>query len=594
MTTSRGFGRFAASVLLIVLGVTVSVPASAADVDDFRFASLDAEYTLTRDDDGVSRMRVVEDFVAVFPDADQNHGMRRVIPDEYRGRPLRPDVISVTDGNGREWDVETDDVDNGIEIVARDDAFLRGEQRFVFTYTLDGVVNDFPDTGLELYWDVNGVDWKQSFDRVTSRLVVGPELADAVGASACYAGRQGATDACDSVDLVQTDDGVSVTATARDLGPGETLTMAVGFEEGTFVALDTSYTGSPWSGVQVAALLALLGVLGWALALLRGVLRDAPGRPTVVAEFTPPAGVDALESAVFLAKPGKAIPAEVLEQAVAGSIRIMAGEKPRWGQSKLVAELVDPARADGDGRLLLEGLFPTGVIGETYEFGSQDTRLSKTAQRILSEASAALKARGLYRPVPLWRRLAPQMSGFILAGVVVVCSIVMLDAAVDPLWPVLALIVSILLAIAVLLLTLHTPLTEAGAEVRDHLAGLRRFIEWAEADRIRTLQSPEGAERRPVDVGDAREMLHLYETLLPYAVVFGQEAEWSRRLAVLYDSNGLAAPTWYAGATAFNAASFSAGIGSLSAAASSSSSTGGSAGGGAAGGGGGGGGGGGV
>ena len=78
------------------------------------------------------------------------------------------------------------------------------------------------------------------------------------------------------------------------------------------------------------------------------------------------------------------------------------------------------------------------------------------------------------------------------------------------------------------------PLTAAGAEVRDHLKGLKVFIEWAEADRIRMLQSPQGAERVQIDSRDVRQMLWLYELLLPYAVVFGQEKQWAKELAVLY------------------------------------------------------------
>jgi hypothetical protein len=150
----------------------------------------------------------------------------------------------------------------------------------------------------------------------------------------------------------------------------------------------------------------------------------------------------------------------------------------------------------------------------------------------------------------------------------------------------------------VITLVTRTPLTAKGAETRDHLEGLKVFIEWAEADRIRMLQSPRGAERQGIgvvgiDTHDPRQMLKLYEVLLPYAVVFGQEKEWAEQLAVLYGADG--SPGWYTGSSGFNAAAFSSGIGSLSSSASSSSSTsGGSSGGGSAGGGGGGGGGGGV
>jgi len=174
-----------------------------------------------------------------------------------------------------------------------------------------------------------------------------------------------------------------------------------------------------------------------------------------------------------------------------------------------------------------------------------------------------------------------------------VAGVFALVGSVDPLVPILLIIGSTLAVALVIGLVARKPLTSLGAEGRDHLKGLKEFIEWAEADRIRMLQSPMGAERVRVDPGDRTEMLKLYEALLPYAVVFGQEKEWAEHLAVLYgDGNS---PGWYAGSHGFSAGSFSAGIGSLSASSASSSSTsGGSSGGGSSGGGGGGGGGGGV
>ena len=95
-----------------------------------------------------------------------------------------------------------------------------------------------------------------------------------------------------------------------------------------------------------------------------------------------------------------------------------------------------------------------------------------------------------------------------------------------------------------------------------------------------------------IDPANPAEMLKLYEVLLPYAVVFGQEKEWAEQLAALYGPDR--SPDWYAGTHGFSAGSFSSGISSLSASSSSSSTSGGSSGGGSSGGGGGGGGGGGV
>ena len=109
-------------------------------------------------------------------------------------------------------------------------------------------------------------------------------------------------------------------------------------------------------------------------------------------------------------------------------------------------------------------------------------------------------------------------------------------------------------------------------------------------------QSPERAEK--VDIKDPTkpaQLVKLYERVLPYAVLFGQEKEWSKRLGEYYARTN-SSPDWYTGNTAFNAVVFSSMMSNFSTAVSttsaSSSSTGGSSGGGSSGGGGGGGGGG--
>jgi uncharacterized membrane protein YhaH (DUF805 family) len=560
------------------------------DVDDFTFSSLDVDYRLSRADDGTSRLRVVETFVAEFPDTDQNHGMRRTIPDTYNGQPLLPSLVSITDADGEPREAETESEDGAFSMTSGADGFVHGEQTYVFMYELRNVTWNFSDTGAdEFYWDVNGDDWAQPFGRVTATLRVDPALVPSLtGEQTCYAGAHGSEETC-----AVTADGGTVTASVTDLAPYETMTVAVGFEPGTFAPFDSRYLVSPGAWIQLPGALLVIAALVWTVAVRVRRLRDAPGRPTIIAEYTPP-DIDALESAVFLGKTSKAIPAEVLEQAVAGSVRIEEGERAMFSGAKLKAVLVDRARADEDGRTLLDGLFGGGArAGAEFAFGSSNTRLATASRQILAEAARALKRRGLYRSVPTRVRVLPGLLLAIGATLAVVGGVVAIESGAHALAPILLLILAILAVFVFFVLIAHRPLSAAGAELRDHLQGLKEFIHWAEADRIRMLQSPRGAERMPVNTGDSAQLLKIYEPLLPYAVVFGQEKEWAERLAVLYGDD--VSPGWYVGAGAFNAAAFSSGIGSLSATASASSSTsGGASGGGSAGGGGGGGGGGGV
>jgi len=565
-----------------------AAPDALAGVEDFTFSSLDVEYTLGRRDDGTSTLHVVETFTAEFPDIDQNRGMRRSIPDTYNGQPLHPRLVSITDAAGAPRPAETASDDGVYTMTSAAASYVHGTQVYVFTYELENVTWDFPDTGLEFYWDVNGVDWAQPFGEVTARVQVEPDLAATMtGRRACYAGYQGSTTPCEmrvSGDVVE--------ATASDLGPRQTMTIALGFADGTFTEFDAGFFASPLGWLQSVAGVGLIGSIVWAGASRRR-LRDEPGRPTIIAEYTPPPEIDALESALLLKRTTKAIPAEVLEQAVVGSIRIVEVPGHRWVGPKLQAELLDRSRADGDGRMLLDGLFdPADPPGTVFEFGRQDTRFSSQAQKVLGAANRELKRRGVWRRIPTGVRAWPIVLAVASAALVGLFGALALSTFVHPVVPIVLIAAAVPVLITVSALVSRTPLTAKGAEVRDHLLGLKLFIEWAEADRIRMLQSPAGAERVRIDTNDPRQVLRLYETLLPYAVVFGQERQWAAQLAVFYAG---ATPYWYVGTSGFDASSFSSGIGTLSASASSSSSTsGGSSGGGSAGGGGGGGGGGGV
>jgi hypothetical protein len=80
-----------------------------------------------------------------------------------------------------------------------------------------------------------------------------------------------------------------------------------------------------------------------------------------------------------------------------------------------------------------------------------------------------------------------------------------------------------------------------GAEERGYLLGLRDYLQLAEADRLRVLQSPHGAER--VASADQRAIIALNEKLLPYAVLWGIEKRWAQQWEVDYVT-AAASPSW--------------------------------------------------
>lgn len=572
-------------------------------VDDFRFSRYAADFELGRDAEGRSTLTTVETFVAEFP-ADQNRGMQRAIPLEYRGYPTGVDLVSVTDEAGDPRPVDTETEDGFLLVTSAADDFVRGSQTYVFTYTQHDVT--LPASGTssgedEFYWDVNGTAWRQPFDEYDVRLRLSPGLVDAAtGTAACYRGGAGSTDGC-----AIGRDGALVTASGTDLAAGENVTVAVGFSPGTFTPRDDAYFASGWSWVQLVSLLGLLAVLVAAIRRRATVLRDAPGRPTVVAEYEPPA------QGLFLAgalrgKAARAPSAAFLDAAVRGLARIeetSSGRKPGFLLRVLDPATAAPRRAgrprpvpEDEQRFFDIAFGPSPAPGTTRDLSAKDKAFGKAVSAFQLGLTKRLTEAGLRRP--------GTVRGSVLLVVVAVVAVVgavlggalLLTAVLGGALPLVLVLLAVLVGAAICVLVSKVPVTAEGAELRDHLRGLELYLRLAEADRFAMLQSPKGADRRsagPVEV------VEVTERLLPWAVLLGLEKEWAAALATAYEQTG-ESPGWYSGPSGFQAAAFVGSVSSFSSSAtsfvgsSSSSSSGGAGGGGSSGGGGGGGGGGGV
>ncbi|MGO4689377.1 DUF2207 family protein [Glaciibacter sp. 2TAF33] len=597
-----------------------AVPAAAhTGTDDFSFDSWHSDYRLGRDSEGHSTLLTTETIVARFPEINQNHGIRRAIPTHYRGHPTDLTVTAVTDADGTPRSFETDDDsdDSGdylVVTIAADD-FVHGPQTYVITYSQRHVIL-YPDDAddEEFYWQVNGTGWAQPFGAVTATLHIDPTLVPHLtGDTACFTGGTGSTAACDNISGEADRDGWRVEATAADLAAHEGLTIDVGFKSGTFVPRDDSFTANPFPSLGLAG--ALAGLLALATAAVIRLTRwsSAPGRPTIIAEYLPPRGVNLLTAGDIAGSAAKSrsMAAQFISLAVRGNVRVLEGE----GTKHFLLEFAHADGADATEHSVLSHLFPGLQPGTIRDLTDKDAALSKGLQSALRSAGKRVFAEGLreHRGGSARRWLT---AAAIVAGVIgVVGSVIALATEVGGGWPLLTLFLSIIVT-AGTLVTGYTvrPLTSAGAELRDYLKGLSLYIKLAETDRLRVLQSPQGALRSPyrpdppaqipLAAGDESnwplQVLKLYERVLPYAVLFNQEKQWSRVLGDYYARSG-SQPDWYYGSGAFNAVYFAAGVSAFASSTTStwsgtatSSSSSGFSGGGSVGGGGGGGGGGGV
>jgi hypothetical protein len=262
------------------------------------------------------------------------------------------------------------------------------------------------------------------------------------------------------------------------------------------------------------ACLLLLSAAFTVAALVAFLARRPSPRPrrAVIAQYEPPAGVDVLLAGVLTGQRTRSMSAQLVDLAVRGYLSVRPPQAPRGPYS------LQLLRADGldDAELAtVRALFTADArLGAVVQLGTTDGPVVRQLRWAQFRAETLAVQYGLQLPKQRWRGIVSWLPAFIVV-LLVVGGVPHLEFAM----------MGVLLAVTSALLgsRRRRPLTAAGADVRDHLAGLRLFISVAEAHRIRALQSPKGA------VTDV-ETVHLTERLLGWAVLFGLEKEWARVL----------------------------------------------------------------
>lgn len=532
-----------AAIALVLGGAAVAV-AAPADVNDFEFDSFAGEYFLDLDDSGHATTRVIETIVAVFPQSDQNRGIIRAIPLTYGEVPLEVTMLSVTDENGAPVFYERGDYGDFAEFALGTDEFVHGPTTYVLEYTMRNTIRHFEDSGGdEFYWDINGDGWAQPFGSVSATVHVSDALAESLtGASACYA------DVIDDCELTR--DGNTFQVTVENVGRYDTLTLAIGFEGGSVVPGQVPRD----SWIVTIAPLVLLGLNGLlvviALIVRIVVWRDHRGRGTIIAQYEPPEGTNLLLDANLISRKQAGLPAQFVDFAVRGMVKVIDTDPTATTASetrlRYSLQLVDPAGADREELRVLVALFGISLTpGKEVKPGALPAAVGDALYRLTDSTQVEAKTEG-YRAQPDGRlprnliRLAFwSLPLFVPIGIWAAVHNVLEGNVIGPAFG------SFGLAIVVsAILYRPTLLTEKGAAVRDHLLGIREYLTIAEEDRMRVLQSPDGAQRVRTD--DRTAIVKLNERLLSYAVLWGVEDQWADKLRA--DLGGQA-PSWYSGSS---------------------------------------------
>lgn len=220
-----------------------------------------------------------------------------------------------------------------------------------------------------------------------------------------------------------------------------------------------------------------------------------PGR-IIVPEFRPPEGVSVTAAAELLGESKRAAAAQLIDLAVRGYITIARGNRRRDGFTLHLTDQTPPdgstaASADERGQLL-------AIFRRELRPGSRRQLERRRNKQLGIQLRAAHRESVIRLIAGGYARRRGALEKFIVFW------------RKQPTEP-----------------------TALARPIVDHLWGVRDYIAFAEKDRLAYLQSPRGALTRPGPDGEL-EILRLHEQLLPYAVLFGLETQWTRELDVRY------------------------------------------------------------
>lgn len=572
--------RLATLILVLSLAIVFGGHQVQADVNDFVINDFHGRYQLHNDVNG-GRMSVTETIQVTF--SDQNHGILRAIPVDYRGNSLKLKIDSVKRDGQAEPFSTYNEANNKVLKIGDPKRTITGQHTYEISYGMQNIIGFFENYD-EWYWDINGDQWGQKFEKVSGEVVL-PAGWDYQGlpSPSCYTGNgEGAQLVCS---ILRGESGYRFTA-GKQMSAGETLTVAVPVQKGLF----KPRTGQDWLRDNIWQFVGVLSGIGLSfVAILQWYKwgKDHKGSGIIIPEYRPPAGLSPAEVGLLndYSVDSRDLTAIIIDLAIRGYIKIHDQEKKTLGftSHNFELELIN----DKTGNLknyekkLVETIFGNGAKGTKKEISKIDkTKMYRSVQEIRALLKKSLiKDHGYIDEVPT--------RAYVALALIMGVSVVMIPVTRAGWGWIVGMALSGIVALICLLLIRRR--THAGEKVYEKIKGLKLYMDTAEKDRLKMMESVDRPYAEPT------HDYKFFEKLLPYAVALGVEKSWAKQFDNVYREP----PEWYSGNqatfnTVFFTNSLASGISSFNSSfsTSTSSSTSGSGGGGFSGGGGGGGGGG--
>ena len=520
--------------------------------------TIDLDVTLSTDEDGYSLIRTTETVDAVFHADKGSRGIQRYLLDDYLDHKTAPEVIAVerVDGSAVSYTLGRDDDHNGayVTINITGDAVLDGDVFYTIVYEQRQVTTQLFDeddesespepTADRFQWNSLSV-WNQPAAEATYRITIDPSLAAEIVGTPEFIAIAGLAGGTEPLELQE--DGSYTGSASGTIAPNSFVGAEIDFEPGTFRPTVVPETFWTWASLWLPYLPIFFAIPLFIGSLFTRLTRwsDAEIDGPVVAQYEPYPGVNLVQHASVMGLRKRAIAAQLVDLAVRGAVTVrdlpadVAGELGRSGRG-YEFELVSTEGLDAEELAIATLFFNSTQPGTRMRLLTGSVRirvgLRRAAGAFLRESiRLGLRAipGGMARVVLVW---GPIAAAALQWGFFHQAFSSLTDETRPPM-ELVAWIATIMAISAWLIAATAFPLTALGAKVKQHVLGMREYIELAEADRLRFLQGVRSAWR-------TGEELDLDERMLPYAVLFGQETSWSRALATGYDKRRLGLPAW--------------------------------------------------
>ena len=572
---------FVALQLLLALGgLIISTPASAVvkDVNNFYFESYDVNYYVSKAEDGTPRMRVVEKVTAVFPDYNQNKGICREIARLNDGdkmivlEDLDESKITLTRNGLPEPIYSIENGGQAYKICTGNNDYLTGKQEYEFRYEFMDVVTQFSEdeeTWQEIYWDTNGTESKQPFNKVKATIhFEDPEVM--TGDFKCYVGIYGSHNAKRCITLKNED---GFTFVAAELRAGENLSFEVKLKENSFVIREPRKN---YILVFVAIGVGVLCLI-FVLFALKKFRKTAENRRYykglfISPEYTPHKDYSLLEMAgIYIGGTKKPAVALMLAMLAEKKIELKKDGTTFFGKQKwaiLVKKrdaLSEPEKtllrilnggpefADGAEIKIRAHTATTTLVSlgrKLDKFGPDQAKKDGLVDSKFTSAKGNVGSSTILAVIIIIFSFCPMVFVPIFAAIVILRDLPSGELYSNGYWLVHAkpmvwtMIATVLLTIVINTILRHRAArvehyTKKGLEASRYMDGLKLYIKMAEADRIKFLQSVKGADTSKEGI------VNIYEKLLPYAALFGLEKSWMKEFENFCDFNEVSKPDWY-------------------------------------------------